>query len=258
MPEGDTIGYAANRLRGALLGKVPEEIVAPQARHAADRWPERLAGRCIEAIDTHGKNIFIHFERGLAFHSHLRMNGAWDVYPRGASWRKPAGYAWLVIKTDEHEAVQFRGPQLELITDARRNLDQRLRTLGPDILAEEFDQQRFLTLLRADDPTRGIGDALMDQRTIAGIGNIWKSEGCFDAGVSPWRPTSDISDEGVLAIVMAARPRMQRCARLGHRERNERVYLRTGRPCLRCGSRIKARKQGDDARTTYWCPGCQE
>src|SRR5262249_20186410 len=114
-----------------------------------------------------------------------------------------------------------------------------------------------LRRLRDDDPTRSIGDALLDQRNVAGIGNIWKSEGCWEAGVDPWRPVSKVSDAEVLAVIDGMRPRMQRSAIDGPRAIEARIYRRAGRPCPRCGARITAKGQGDANRTTYWCVGCQ-
>jgi endonuclease-8 len=257
MPEGDTIRYAANRMRPVLEGRVPEEIVTPQRRHAMDRWPERLAGRAVSAIAAHGKHLFLHFEGDLVLHSHLRMTGVWATYERGRRWGRSPRRAWLVLRTPSHEVVEFDGPVLELLTESRTRFDRRLAALGPDVLADEFDAERFLRRLRADDPTRAIGDALLDQRTIAGIGNVWKAESCWDAGVSPWRPTANVSDEEALALVAAARPPMLASATFGHQEREHRVYGRAGRPCPRCGARIRARGQGDDNRRTFWCPRCQ-
>jgi endonuclease-8 len=153
--------------------------------------------------------------------------------------------------------VQFDGPVLELLTDSRTRFDQRLAGLGPDILAPEFEYERFLSRLRADDYTRGIGDALLDQRNVAGIGNLWKSEGCWDAGVDPWRRLSQVSDEEAVAIIDVLRPRMFESARTGDQSAGRRVFRRHGEPCSRCGTRIRARGQGDDNRTTFWCPGCQ-
>jgi endonuclease VIII len=257
MPEGDTIAFAARRLRPVLEGHVPDEIRTPQRRHAMDRWPERLGGRAITEITTHGKHLFVHFEGGLLLHSHLRMTGAWGVYPPGRRPRRSMRRAWLVLRRDTTEAVQFDGPVLELLTESRARLDPYLAGLGPDVLAEEFDYGRFLARLRGEDPTRGIGDALLDQRTIAGIGNIWKSEACFDAGVDPWRPTSEVSDDEAHAIVDAARPRMRRSAETGDQTAERHVFRRPGEPCPRCGTAIRARGQGDANRTTFWCPGCQ-
>src|SRR5205807_7926224 len=183
MPEGDAIHAAARRVGAALVGQPIESIETPQPRHAMDRWPERLAGREVRAVDARGKHLFIRFDGELTLHSHLRMGGQWSVYRRGERWRKAPRRAWLVIRTPDHEVVQFDGPLLELVTDSRTRFDQRLAALGPDVLAEEFDAPRFLRRLREDDPTRGFGEALLDQRNLAGIGNIWKAEGCWEAGV---------------------------------------------------------------------------
>lgn len=257
MPEGDTIHHAANRMRPVLEGRVPDAIRTPHPRFTRDRWPQRLAGRAVTRVDAHGKHLFLRFEGDLTLHSHLRMTGAWATYERGRRWRRHPGRAWLVLGAGGHEVVEFDGPVLELLTEPRTRFDQRLAGLGPDILADELDAPRVLRRLREDDPTRPIGDALLDQRTVAGIGNIWKCEGCWEAQVDPWRPAGEVGDEEVLAILRAVRPRMQRSARLGMRAREDRVYRRAGRSCRRCGGTIATRGQGEDNRTTFWCPGCQ-
>lgn len=261
MPEGDTILRAARRMRPVLEGAVPDEIVTPQPRHARDRWPERLRGRAVTSVDTHGKHLFVRFEGDLVVHSHLRMTGAWGVYPRGARWRRAPRRAWLVLRARGQEVVEFDGPVLELMTAGRSRFDQRLAALGPDVLADEFDAARFLRRLREDDPTRAIGDALLDQRIVAGIGNIWKAEGCWGAGIDPWRPLREVGDDEALAVIENLRPRMLAAASArpaGPRTPDDRhVYNRAGRPCPRCGTAIAARGQGDDNRTTFWCPGCQ-
>ena len=257
MPEGDTIRHAAHRMRPVLEGGVPDTIATPHPRFGADRWPERLAGRAVESIETHGKHLFLRFEGDLTIHSHLRMTGLWSVRRAGRPWARGRHRAWLVLTARGHEVVQFDGPLLELITETRRRFDQRLAGLGPDVLAEEFDAKRFLRRLREDDPTRPIGDALLDQRTVAGIGNVWKAEGCWEAGIDPWRRAGTVSDDEVLAVVAGTRPRMLRSATEGHQTIEPRIYGRAGRPCPRCGTKIQARGQGDDNRLTYWCPGCQ-
>ncbi len=256
VPEGDTIHHAARRVGAALVGHPVEEIVTPQPRHRHDRWPERLAGRSVRSVDAHGKHLFVRFEGDLTLHSHLRMGGKWGIYRRGERWRRSPHRAWLVMRTPDHEVVQFDGPVLELMTESRTRFDQRLAALGPDILAPELDETAFLRRLRDADPTRDIGDALLDQRIIAGIGNIWKSESCHLAGIDPWRKTSAVSDDEALAIVRAGRPAMQKSVEHGF-HRTPQVYDRAGRPCPRCQAIVKARGQGDDNRTTYWCPGCQ-
>jgi len=257
VPEGDTIAYAANRLRPVLEGRVPDEIRTPHPRHALDRLPTRLAGRAVSGIDTHGKHLFIGFEGGLVLHSHLRMTGAWRVYRRGRRWGRAPSRAWLVLRVTDQEVVQFDGPLLELLTEGRRRFDQRLAALGPDVLASQFDVEAFLQRLRRADATRTVGDALLDQSTVAGIGNFWKAEGCWEARVDPWRALADVSDREAIAVIDAIRPRMLHAAQFGSRTLEPRVHRRAGRPCPRCATAITARGQGDANRTTYWCPGCQ-
>ena len=257
MPEGDTIHHAAHRIRPVLEGHVPDAIATPHPRTAAGDWPARLAGRAVTAVDAHGKHLFLRFEGGLVLHSHLRMTGAWGTYAHGARWRRSPRRAWVVLRRGDAEVVQFDGPVLELLTAARARTDPRIAGLGPDILAPELAEERILRRLREDDPTRAIGDALLDQRTVAGLGNIWKSEACWEARVDPWRRTAEVTDDEVLAMLRAVRPRMQESARRGMHAREDRVYGRAGRPCPRCGATVRARPQGDDNRMTSWCPGCQ-
>jgi endonuclease VIII len=258
MPEGDTIHLAARRVGAALIGQEIEQIETPQRRHAMDGWPERLAGRGVRAVDAHGKHLFIRFEGDLTLHSHLRMTGRWGVYRRGERWRRSPRRSWLVIRTAGHEVVEFDGPVLELMTDSRTRFDRRLAALGPDVLAGDFDDKRFLARLRQDDRSRGIGDALLDQRNLAGIGNVWKSEGCFLAGIDPWRAAGEVADDEVLAVVRGIRRLMRTSVEGGGRRATPSwVFARTGLPCRRCGTLIRARGQGDDNRTTYWCPRCQ-
>ena len=253
MPEGDTIAWAANRIRPVLEGAIPDQILTPQPRHERDRWPERLAGRRIRSVDTHGKHLFLHFDGDLVLHSHLGMTGSWFVAREPTISRR----VWIVLRVGERSVIERDGPLLELITEGRSRFDQRLAALGPDVLAPEFDRRRFLTRLRDDDPTRPLGDALLDQRNVAGIGNIWKAEGCWEAQVDPWRRLGEVSDEEALAVIDAMRPRMVVSAAQGPRTIAPRVYKRVGQPCRRCGARVTARGQGDANRTTYWCPGCQ-
>ena len=256
MPEGDSIRTAANRIGAALIDRDIETIETPHPRFGVDHWPQKLAGRKVEAVDTHGKHLLLRFEGGLTIHSHLRMSGAWAVYPRDRRWRRGRHRAWLVIRTADNDVVQFDGPVLELMTDGRSRFDRRLAQLGPDVLADDFDDAAFLRRVRQDDPTRTLGDALLDQRNVAGIGNIWKSEGCFAAQVDPWRRLRDVSDDELLAVIASVRPRMLASVEDGF-PKDTQVYKRADRPCPRCRTAIRARGQGDDNRTTYWCPGCQ-
>jgi endonuclease-8 len=256
VPEGDTILWAATRLRPVLEGH-EVEVTHTHRRFGKDRWEERLSGRIVTAIETHGKNLFIVFDNDLLLHSHLRMTGAWDVRAVGGRWRRAPSRAWLVLRAGGREAVEYDGPVLELLTSGRRRFDQRLAALGPDILAAEFDSVEFLRRLRSTDPQRTIGEALLDQRILAGIGNLWKAECCWEAQIDPWRPVSSLSDEQAVALVEGVRPRMLISGTQGMRAVRALIYRRVGQPCPRCRTPIASRGQGDDNRTTYWCPGCQ-
>ena len=257
VPEGDTIHHAAARIRAVLERRVPDEILTPHPRHRLDRWPERLARRAVLAVDVHGKHMLVRFDGHLTLHSHLRMTGAWDVHRAGERWRRAARRAWLVLRCDGWEVVQFDGPVLELMPDARTRSHPQLAALGQDILGESFDTARLLSRLRGDDPARPVGDALIDQHNVAGIGNVWKSESCFAVHVSPWRPLAEMPNDELLAIVGFAREHMRVSARDGFAARPRAVYARAGRPCTRCGASIRQRAQGDNGRLTFWCPGCQ-
>jgi endonuclease-8 len=258
MPEGDTIHYAANRIRPVLLGEIPEELETPHRRFAMDRWPERLAEREVVAVDAHGKHLFLRFEGDLTIHSHLRMTGSWRVHRVGDRWARSPRRAWLRMRARGHDVIQFDGPVLELMTESRTRFDRRIAALGPDIIKEDFDEAVYLRRLREDDPTRPFGDALLDQRILAGIGNLWKVEGCFSAGISPWRRTGQVTDDEALEVVRLVRPRMQESARKGTQSRFKQIYGTAGRTCPRCGeAKIQQRGQWDDNRPTYWCPACQ-
>ena len=264
VPEGDTILWAATRMRPVLEGQVPDAVEMPRRggriRGSAgqDTWPQRLSGRRIEKIETRGKNLFLLFEGNLALHSHLKMTGAWGVYSPEKMWHRSPARAWIVFTRDGWKVVQFDGPILELTTRSRLRIDQRFARLGPDILAVAgLDSDAYLARLRAGEGARPLGDALLDQSVIAGIGNIWKAEGCWEAELSPWRRVDSITDEQALAIVQRARPRMLESGLKGPEHTRERVYGKAGRPCPRCGTTIVSQRQGDGARITYWCPGCQ-
>jgi endonuclease VIII len=257
MPEGDTIHHAANVIRPVLEGRVPEEIRTPQRRHERDRWPARLADRAVNRVEARGKHLLLHFDGDLVVHSHLRMSGAWAVYGEGERWRRSPRRAWLVLACAGREVVQFDGPLLELLTEARTRSDLRLAGLGQDILGERFDEPQLLARIREDDPTRAVGDALTDQRTLAGIGNIWKSEACFAAALDPYKPLSRTADEELLAAVRYAREHMAQSARDGFAARPRAVYGRAGEACARCGAALRCGGQGEQNRMTYWCPQCQ-
>jgi endonuclease-8 len=249
--EGDTIQRAARRIEAAIGGD-QVEVSAPNPRGRMS-GVQRLDGRTLERVDSHGKHLLLDFGE-LTLHSHLGMSGSWHIYPRGAAWRKPAGAAWAVIRGKSSEAVQFGGPTLRLLRAGALRRDPTLSRLGPDILAPDFNPDVVTSSLRAH-PHRTLGDALLDQALVAGIGNIFKSEACFAARVDPWQPIADLTDEQLDRVVKAAHELMDDAVEQGRHARA--VYRRAGQPCPTCGTAILSRGQGDANRTTYWCPQCQ-
>jgi endonuclease VIII len=243
MPEGDALHRAARRLQPLVGDRV--EVEAPHPRAAATQVAERLDGRRLLGVEAIGKNLLFTFEGGLVLRSHLRMSGRWTVVPAGSARR---GRPWLVLRGAEREAVLWNGPVLELHT-------RSVRRLGPDILAEPPELDRMLANLRSQHQGRELGDALLDQRLVAGIGNKWKAEALWAAGVSPWRVLAATTDEELSRVLEAAARSMSRSL-AGVRGRNN-VYRCVGRPCPRCGGTIRSRGQGDENRIAYWCPGCQ-
>ena len=243
MPEGDSLHRAARKLQ-ALVGE-RVSVETPNPRAAAAVSADRLDGRRLESVEAVGKNLLLRFEGGLVLRSHLRMTGRWQVVERGATRR---GKPWLVLTGGEREARLWNGPVLELTARGTRRL-------GPDILGDPPDLVTMTAHLRREHPTRELGDALLDQRLVAGIGNLWKAEALWHARLSPWLRLGDVGDEE-LERVLSEAARLMR-ASLERRRVERAVYRRTGRPCPRCGGRIESRGQGDDNRTAYWCPGCQ-
>jgi endonuclease VIII len=243
VPEGDALHRAARRLQPLVGERV--EVETPHPRAAVGRLAERLDGRRLLGVEAAGKNLLLTFEGGYVLRSHLRMSGRWSVVPRGSERR---GRPWLILRGREREAVLWNGSVLELHT-------RSIRRLGPDVLAEEPDFDRMLANLRRERAGRELGDALLDQRLVAGIGNKWKAEALWQARLSPWRPLGRVTDEELLSALGAAATMMRRSLE-GDRGRNS-VYRRVGRPCPRCRAAIQSRGQGDANRIAYWCPGCQ-
>ena len=244
MPEGDSLHRAARKLQALVGERVAVE--APHPRAAAERVAERLDGRRLLGVEAVGKNLLLRFEGGLVLRSHLRMSGRWQVRARGEAVR---GTPWLVLAGREREAVLWNGPVLELTARGTRRL-------GPDILADPTDLAAMVGNLRLEHQARELGDALLDQRLVAGIGNLWKAESLWRARVSPWRRLADVSDEDLRATLEEASRLMR--GRLEGVQGPAQVYRRKGRPCPRCGAEIRSWPQGDDARMAYWCPECQK
>lgn len=243
MPEGDAIHRAARRLQ-VLVGQ-ELEVETPHPRAAVKQLAPRLDGRRLESVEAIGKNLLFRFEGGLVLRSHLRMSGRWRVLGRDAP---VFGTPWLVLKGDEHAGVLWNGPVLELDRGVARRL-------GPDILADPPDYEEMLRRIRGA-ADREIGDALLDQRLVSGIGNVWKVESLWEQRVSPWRRVGDVSD-GELRAVLGTAARLMRDS-LDTVPGRRHVYRRKGRMCPRCGTPIRSWPQGEDARMTYWCPMCQK
>jgi endonuclease-8 len=253
--EGDTIHRTARRLDEALAGKPISEAASPNPRAALGSSVERLRGARLERAEARGKHLLLHFDRDLVVHSHLGMNGAWQVYPRRARWRRPRRSAWLVLSTNARDAAQFGGSTLALMTERELRRHPRLARLGPDVLDPRFTPERGVMALRAAAPETQLGEALLDQGVIAGIGNVYKSEGCFAARLSPWRRLGELSDDELRQVVGETAALMRSSLEGGRPER--RVYRRAKLPCHACGAPLRARGQGDANRTTYWCGRCQ-
>ena len=251
MAEGDTIVRLVRRFEQTIVG----ETVAASAPNPRGKAAgiERLDGRRLEGVEARGKHFLLDFGE-LSLHSHLGMNGGWRIYSHGAPWRRPGASAWAVLSGGGWDAVQFGGTTLQVMTTPRLRRHPQIAGLGPDILAEKFDEDAVVAAMRAD-PTLGLGDALLDQHLIAGIGNIFKSEACFAARVDPWRPVGDLPEEELRAVLAAARGLMLEAVKSGRYP--FKVYKRRQGACPRCRGRISSRGQGDANRTTYWCPRCQ-
>jgi endonuclease-8 len=265
MPEGDTIFRTAEVLRRSLLGGVVRAARA-QPRPGLVRVPrlDGVVGTTVTSVEARGKHLLIGFSNGEWLRTHMRMPGSWHRYAVGEAWRLPASRASCVLETDAAVAVCSDAPEVELLSDAQLGRHAALTALGPDLLSPAFDAAEAVRRLRAR-PEVSLGEALLDQRALAGIGNVYKSEICFIERADPWRPISALSGAQLAALVATARRLLPANAGGGRRVTTGVarpgsalwVYGRAGRPCRRCGTRIQARRQGERGRLTYWCPSCQ-
>jgi endonuclease VIII len=253
MPEGDTLHRTADGLRPHLVGRI---VTAARARQGGAQ-AERVVGSTVEAVEAVGKNLLLRFDNGLEIRTHLRMHGSWHRYRPGEPWRRPASRARLVLEVPGVVAVCFDAPVVELFEARAELLHPTLSQLGPDLLAPDFDATAALRRLRAG-ALAGIpiAEAIVDQRALSGIGNIWKSEALFAERVPPFALVRDLEDTTLEGVVATARRMLLASAARGGRQRRA-VYRRAGRPCPRCGTIIASRQHGELRRTTYWCPACQ-
>ncbi|HEV7731002.1 MAG TPA: DNA-formamidopyrimidine glycosylase family protein [Candidatus Binatia bacterium] len=256
MPEGDTVFLAATRMRAALAGHVLTrgELRVPRFATAA------LAGRTVDDIVSRGKHMLIRLAGGVTLHTHYRMEGSWHLYRHGERWRGPDFQVRALLETADWVAVGFRLAVTELLPTASEG--DVVGHLGPDPLGPDWDAAEALRRLVAD-PERPIGETLLDQRVIAGPGNVYKCELCFLRGIDPWTPVGRVREpERLVALIKrvfdANRTTGSQVTTGDLRPGHERwVYLRGGQPCRRCRTRIAVRSADDDERVTYWCPRCQ-
>jgi endonuclease VIII len=244
VPEGDSLHRAARRLQPIVGQRIEAESPHPRAR--AERVVEHVDGRTLESVQAIGKNLVLRFEGGVVLRSHLRMSGRWTLRPRGET---RVGKPWLVLRGATMEGVLWNGPVLELHTRA-------LARLGPDILERPPRFEEMLARLRGAAGSRWLGEALLDQSVVAGIGNMWLAEALWEASLSPWRRLATVSEPERRVAFETAALMMRRSLDTG-RPGGRMVYRRAGRPCSRCGARIRSWGQGDANRTAYWCPTCQ-
>jgi endonuclease-8 len=272
MPEGDAIFRTARTLHRALSGATVSrfESVLPSLTRVHEDTP--ITGRHVERVDAAGKHVLMRFSGDLTLRTHMRMNGSWHLYRPGERWRRARRDMRIVVATDAFEAVAFNVPVAEWLDGNAEARQEDLRSLGPDLLSETFDEDEAVRRLRA----RGaepIADALLNQRVVAGIGNVYKSEVLFVCRVDPFSPAAAVADERLREVLRTARKLMRanvttlgggittyigfRRARGGGESEGRYVYGRARRPCRRCGTPIRVRAQGVHARLTYWCPRCQ-
>jgi len=272
MPEGDTIFRAAATLHRALAGHVVtrfESVYPALTRIARDR---PIVGRTVESVFARGKHLLITFSGDLVLRTHMRMSGSWHLYRAGDRWRRPGRDMRVLVATAAVEAVGFNVPVAELLTARELARHKELQALGPDLLAPSFDPDEAIRRMRAR-PDDAIGDVLLNQRVMAGIGNVFKSEILFLAAIDPFTAVSALSDAELARLVDISRRQLganvmtrdQTLSRSTGRTTTRSldpnsslwVYGRGGKRCRRCGAAIEARKTGIDARLTYWCPRCQ-
>ena len=262
MAEGHLVARWARRLR-SLLGQ-PLSAVELPAR-CADRAPE-LVGQHLTQVTTHGKHLLLRLSGGDTIHCHAMMFGSWQTGKPGMSLRKSAHQVRLRLRSRQREAVFFNGPVVELLTPAELAAHERLKALGPDILAAEFDRDEAWRRLQVD-PSREIAEAIIDQTVVAGIGNIYKSEGLFLAGIDPRAPVGALSRPTAEQLWDILIPLMRAGVRAGRirtrpqptdgQDPRHWVYQRRGQDCFRCGTKVVRIVQGKMRRATFFCPSCQ-
>jgi endonuclease-8 len=274
MPEGDTIFRAARTLHRALAGHTVVRFETQLPQLARVDYDTPVAGRTVERVEAAGKWMRMYFSGDLILVTHMLMSGSWHIYRPGEKWQRPRVQMRVVVETKDFMAVAFQVPIAEFHTAASLARHRSVQKLGPDLLGVEFDAAEAAARLRSR-PELEVGEALLRQSLVAGMGNVFKSEVCFASGVYPFRRWGSLSEEEAGALMGNARKfllsnvtdaagdaivtytGMRRTTGRANPSDRLWVYKRRGEPCRRCGTAIESRKQGEDARTTFWCPRCQ-
>lgn len=274
MPEGDTIFRAARTIKRALAGQVVTrfETQLPHLQRIHDDSP--IIGRAVEDVSASGKWMTMRFSGDLILLTHMLMSGSWHIYRPGEKWQRPRHEMRIVIGTEKFEAVAFKVQVAEFHSVASLARREGFSQLGPDVLSSEFDEQQATANLHAQADME-VAEALLRQHVMAGLGNVYKSEVCFACRVNPFRKVATLTDADITCLIRTSRKFMaanvsdtsgsQIVTYTGFRRTTRRadpgerlwVYARRGSPCRRCGTSIESRKQGRDARVTFWCPNCQ-
>ncbi len=283
MPEGDTIFRTARTLRRALVGTLVSGFATSMAEPAAADDQLSFVGQHVLDVESRGKWLLMVFgpeadseesaQRVLA--THMLMSGSWHVYPIGATWKKPREQARILVESEGYEAAAFRVPIARIYTWEKLRRERKIPRRNEDLLQDEFDSEAALVRLMAH-RSEMIGEAIVKQRVMAGVGNVFKSEVCFAEGVSPFARVDSLSEQQLRSLIARARQQLkanvmedsgnQIVTYRGLRRRTTRsadpganlwVYGRRDKPCRRCGTGIARALQGEGARVTYWCPQCQ-
>jgi endonuclease-8 len=275
MPEGDTIFRSARSLHRALAGKPVTAFRStyPLLTRFHDDSP--LSGQTVEAVWSRGTSLLIHFSGGGTMSTHMLMSGAWHIYKPGERWQKPPSTARIVLENREYLAIGFNVPVAEMHTPQSLQRDRRFPQAASDLLRPDFDAEAAIQRVRSQ-VNEAIADVLLDQKILAGVGNVFKSEVCFVAGLNPFRRVSTMTQDQVAHAIAVARRQLGSNVMedspdtivtwrgTGRRTTNRSdpseslwVYGRKGQPCRKCGERIRSRLQGIDVRITFWCPRCQ-
>ncbi len=274
MPEGDTIFRAARTLDKALAGQAVTGFETQLPALARVEVDSAIVGRSVVKVEANGKWMQMHFSGGLILLTHMLMSGSWHIYRPGERWQRPTADMRIVIKTEKIWAVAFKVPIAEFHTADSLRRRRGFASLGQDVLGENFDAAQSAATLAANGDLE-VGVALLSQSIVAGLGNVYKSEVCFACGVHPFRRIASLAQQDLICLMQTARKfllanvsetsgrqmatysGLRRTTGRSNREERLWVYGRRGEPCRKCGTPIESRKQGIDARTTFWCPQCQ-